>query len=358
MHYVLLLILALVGCGRERIVLSPPSDYEEIKSKVQALTLIAESFDALVESDFASCSLIGDTEDPLINKICQVAQAATVEQQVAMQSSLQAFVDQLTGEIEAINNDLVGHQTNLVTLNAQVTSLLADVSSLDVRLTDVESSIDALENLTASISGVLGGVMESFSIGEENISAGPMYETLLRRVDKRRVNGYAVVYTTSLSLPNNPIDPTNGSPIVTITMTAHGYVAGDVVELSGLGEGSGFSSGDVYGLFTVTNVTINTLNITLPRNATSGTTFGGTVGVLRRYVGAGMMTLWKSGDLSDTVVRTTNLGSRRYNFIIRRVASDFSHDTAEVCWSTGNNAANFTTINSAPEGGDVSIPCY
>lgn len=70
-----------------------------------------------------------------------------------------------------------------------------------------------------------------------------------------------------------------------------------------------------------------------------------------------MSTLWSAGDPSDVAVRITSLGSKRYNFLIRRKGSDISNNTAELCFHKTDSLASFGTINAAPEGGSVNVEC-
>lgn len=354
-------LFVLVGCGGAGGDSSASglgaNDQEEIRIKIEALSLITTQLDTLVRSDFSTCPSNGDTSDPLIRKMCQVAQASTIEAQIQLQNELANAVSAINGELDAINSDLVSHQANFTLINAQLTTLLSDVAGLDSRLSDAEDAIQALQDLTSSITGTLNGTMQAVTIGEENLSAGPVYEILLRRSDKTRINGYVNAYGTSLSVSNNGVDPTNGSSTVTVSTTSnHGLVAGDLVQLLDLTEGSGFSSGDLFGEFTVTAVgSVTTFDITMPRNATSGTAFGGTVGVVRKVIGRGMASIWKTGDASDNAVRVTSAGSKSYNFVIRRLSSDVAK--AEVCYDSTNRSATFATINAAAEGGSGNVVC-
>lgn len=354
-RYVITLTMLLAACGSEQ----QENDLDDINEKIQALSLITGSLDTIVRSDFASCPASGDTSDPLIRKICQVAQAATIELQIELQNQLANAVTAINGELDAINDDLASHQASLLVINASLTSLLADVASLNTRMTSAESAITALQNLTASITSTLNGTMQTVVIGEELVSAGPLYEIVMRRTDKKRFTGYVNAYGSSVSLANNPVATTNGSSTVTITSSAaHGLSVGDLILLADLTEGNGFTSGDVYGEFTVATVpTATTLTISLPRNATSNGSFGGTVGVVKKLNGRGMASLWASGQASDVAVRQTSAGSKTYNFIIRRIASDVSNDTAELCYSKVSATASFATINAAPEGGNATIAC-
>jgi len=354
----LLAIIAfiLTACGSSNSV--SRTELEEIQEKITALSALAGNLDAVVGSDFATCPASGDTADPLIRKICEVAHAATIELQIQLQAEMGTFVTSLQDQIDAANNDLASHQTSLAVINASLTNLQDDIDDLDTRLTSAEAAIIALQNLTSSITGTLNGVMISLSIGEENLGAGPVYESVLRRVDKKRFNGYVESYGSALSLPNDPITAVNGSSTVTVSMTAHGLTVGNVVKITDLTEGRGFTSGDLLGEFEVLSVpTANSFTVQLRRNATSNGSLGGNVGVAQKLNARGMATLWKSGDMSDVVVRQTTAGSKRYNFIIRRLVSDLTNQTAELCYDSTNRAASFATINAASEGGSGNIVC-
>jgi hypothetical protein len=56
-------------------------------------------------------------------------------------------------------------------------------------------------------------------------------------------------------------------------------------------------------------------------------------------------------------VRQTSIGTIPYNYIIRRISTDASNNTAEICYDGTNNSAVFTTINAATAGGLGNIIC-
>ena len=344
----------LFGCG------DAPSngDLNDLRNQVSALQLQTNTLDALVKSDFATCPASGDTSDPLVQKICQIAQASTVEARVELSSQMQNFVSALQVQIDAIANDAGDNSANIALLQAQIANIQSDILTLSSRMTNAENAITALQNLTASINGTVNGVMYALLIGEENLGAGPMYESLLKRVDNKRVNGYEEGIGSEVTVGNNALTATNGSPLVVVSSTAHGLSVNDVVVFTTVTSGRGFSSGHFARDLVVTATTTNTFTVNVGKNATSSGTFGGNAPASYHKVnGRGMSTLWKSLDASDSSVRTTNLGSKRYNFIIRRKASDVTNSTAEVCYDKTNNAATFATINAAPENGLGNVVC-
>lgn len=377
------------ACGTEQVTLpggsNEPVDVTEqiarIDAKITALSVVAGTIEAVINSPYSDCSLADD----LLETICNLAQAAAVEGDVEVLNALGNMVAQLQSQIDADRVDLVAHQASIDAANAAITAqngsiaanaaaiasaqlqldnlesdvddLTDRVDDLETRMDTAEAAIDALEALTAAIGGTLNGVMLALSIGEELVSAGPVYEQVLRRNDKKRINGYVLAYNAYQSFGNNPVTAVNGSSTVTIALTAHGYSNGNIVELDGLAAGRGFLTGHLKGKFTVSGVAANTFQVTLAGTATSGGTLGGTLGVVRKFNGQGMGTLWKSDDASDVAVRQTTAGSFVYNFIIRRIASDLTNDTAELCYDKTNRSATFATINAAPEGGNVNIAC-
>lgn len=426
----------------------------DLKNKVRQISDTTGSLAALIASDYATCPNSGDTSDALIRKICNVAQAATNEARVEMKGQLAVFAQMLQTQIDAVNNNVAnlnstvsGFTSQIASINSQIATINGTLTSLDTRVTSAEAAIVALQALTASITGTLAGNLITLDIGSDNSSAGPLYETVLRRNDRKRFNGYVEALGSPWSLPNAPVTTTNGSANVTVaaqqsaavtisnaspaivTYNAHGLTAGRPIRLSTLGtlpaplspntiyyvvnptannfqlsltvggaaintssagsglhnaalsdiltndrvrltdlaEGNGITSGDLAREYIVvsTSCTAATcatglFTLTLTRTATANGTIGGNAGVAQKIIGRGMATLWKSQDPSDTAVRVSNLGSKRYNFIIRRRASDVSNDTAELCYdktAVTGPTATFATINAAPEGGNASITC-
>lgn len=350
--FIFILTALLVSCGG-----SDPDALEGVKTRVRQLEVISGALDAAINSDFATCANSGNTVDPFINKVCNIAKAAIAEQLVEWKAGLGLLNQSLQGQLDAVNANLVSQQASIDTINSQLSTINTTLTSLDARMTSAESAITALQTLTASINGTLAGNMISLDIGSENVSAGPLYETVLRRNDKKRFNGYVQAYAAAQGFGSSPFTAVSGSVTVTVALTAHGYLAGDIVSLSGLTGSRGFSNGEVYGEFVVQSVATNTFTLLLNTNATANGTFGGSAGSVQKVLGRGMGTLWKSLDASDVAVRVSNLGTKRYNFIIRRRASDASNNTAELCYSNTSNVATFATINAAAEGGAGVIVC-
>lgn len=79
----------------------------------------------------------------------------------------------------------------------------------------------------------------------------------------------------ALPLTFNPFTTTNGSGLVTVKMRSHGLKTGDSVTFSGVVGNNGFSDEAINQTFTVGAAKTDSFEITLPSNANSNGTFGG-----------------------------------------------------------------------------------
>jgi hypothetical protein len=102
----------------------------------------------MILSDFSSCAQSGNSSDPLINRICKVAQASDSEGLVQMKSYLQLFTIQLQERLDYVAKDLTTLYNGVDTSNAAIstiqstlTTIQSSISSLDVRLTDIETQM-------------------------------------------------------------------------------------------------------------------------------------------------------------------------------------------------------------------------
>ena len=82
-------------------------------------------------------------------------------------------------------------------------------------------------------------------------------------------------YTIPVTLGVNPLATTNGSNVITVTQTAHGYTTGNWVYLSGATTIGGIPATDINSNFTITVTGTNTYTITTQGTATSTVTAGG-----------------------------------------------------------------------------------
>ncbi|MEM4379136.1 MAG: hypothetical protein QXL01_00415 [Thermoplasmatales archaeon] len=403
-YLISLFFLVLLSCGtpqegyRRDTRTGDAEGLEELRRKYLEL---AGTLDGLVTSDFKDCSGVGETANVIIQNICKFAQAATSEVRVELANKLAAHVRILQERLDS--GDL-------------------DTISLAVQIGNINNDLAVLKAL-------VNAGMTDVVIAAEVLSAGPLYETLLRRSDKGRINAYVEAYGQQISLGDNPATATNGSSVVTIqtgfaitsvntsadTMTlnnhqlfdteavrfsstgtipaplvgsttyyvcnttantwqvktasdcsgavidltssgsgiisilpVHGLSNGDIVFLSQLSEGRGFASGDLFGEFTVSSATVTSFQITARRNATASGVFGGTIGIMKRVIGRGMSTIATNTDAdnTDTAVRQANLGSKRWNFIVKEFTATHNGELY-VCYSLSSGTASFATINAA-----------
>lgn len=364
----LLSILSLFySCGvnetvHRRTIASPqPSEtdkkIDEIKQEILALQGTQAQLDALVKSDFYTCPLSGDTANVLINTMCKVSQYANNELRVELKGQLAAYTKVLDEQIKGVNDslaaaiaqesaDVTAINATLATINSSITTINTNITALASRMTTAESAIATLQTQVNGAIGAITGAMTTLDIGTENMLAGPLYESILRSTDKSKINAYVEASLANVSLGNNPLSAVNGSYTVTVNMTAHGLLTGDSVYLSKLVGTKGFTNADINGFFVVESTpNADSFTITASRAATSGGAFGSNVGLIRKLTGRGLATIWKTADGADSSVRTTNYGSKNYNFIIK--------SNGDVCYDKTNNAATFTTINA----GGTNITC-
>lgn len=442
--FTLMLILVSCSVGQEQLAVDPnaattttgtgtsadvDAKIKALQDQILALSGTSDLITGLINSDFATCPNSGDTSDALIRKICQVSQAANVEQMIAIKEQLTSVNSALKEKLNAVNDDITAInassssvQSQITSIQSTITTLQGNITTLQGQMTSANSAISALQSLTASISTALAGTMSPLEIGTENVAAGPVYETVLRLADKSRINAYVESYTSTISLANNALTPTNGSATVTVakptatitvtiaspavvTWTAHGFAlrdpvifsttgalptgltagtiyyvsnvvnansfqlsttqggtslntsgtqsgthtgsiglaVNDLVHLSNLTGGSGFTAGDVTGDIRVVTVpSISSFTITLRKNATANTAFGGNIGTMYKVYGRGMGTIWVTANGADTVVRVTTLGTQAYNFAIKA--------TGDICYDTALATQTFANIITSPVG--------
>ena len=128
----------------------------------------------IVLSDFAECSDIGDSADALINKICKVAQAATVEAKIEMKSEISNSIAVLDERLEYAASDLnillekeEDYDDRLNTIEMDLNAIEIDLSTLEVRVVALEGQMtDITEGVcyrSKTISPALNGGLVTFA---------------------------------------------------------------------------------------------------------------------------------------------------------------------------------------------------
>lgn len=385
----LFILMFIISCGSNDVRINKRVEDNDTKTKVLALQ---DQINSLLESDFKTCSGLGETSDLIVKNICKIAQAATNETRVELIGILGQVVSDLQKQINSTSSDLSSVYSQIETLNSQLSSLLA-VSSAGFFVAEV---------------------------GSELVSAGPVRESVLMKQDRSIVNAYVESRSTTMSIPNNGVTAVNASSTVTVTKSTStvtvsvaspavvtwtanpwsnkdpvmfsstgalptglsvntvyyvknktvntfelsltpggasinttgtqsgthsgslGVVAGDLIALSDIAAGRGFTIGDMTKEYRVATATTASLTLVLNRNATSSGTFGSSWGTMVKINGRGMSTAWQLANGSDLAVRTTSLSTRLYNFIIKVDASK-----GYLCYDTTDGNATFATINAA-----------
>lgn len=373
---VLFVFFSLFACGGETSYednRTHQSPYDNLRNQ---LIQLQSELAAIVASDYASCS---GSLSAAAQNICKIAQAATVESQVEMRGELNQLATELESRIlagsyddEEIRDRVDTLETNFNTLSGAWERIYGDVfpntspagptpTESDCRTAAANASVmeclvvqgDAIATLQSAVSvlsGAVNGTMSIVEVGSENVLAGPVYEQMVRLGDKSKINAYTDGLSAPLTVGNNPIDPTNGSPNVVITSTAHGLTAGDKVDLEDCSSGAGFTWQHLRNKFEVLAApapTANTFAINLGKNATNSSNFGGSLCIVRKFTGAGMSTVWVSADPSDAAVRKTTGGTKSYNFIIKKGLTGGGATEGYVCYDQTNRSATYATINAA-----------
>jgi hypothetical protein len=265
---------------------------QDLESQMASLRNISSSIEALIYSDFASCSGV-NVQDPLIQKMCNVAQASTVEARVELKTQLAAFSDALNNQLEALEEDIADLKNgNVPSIEAQIANISSTISSLQSQINTAASSISTLQSvvdnlviLTSSISGTLSGTVQEVLVGEGSSYGGPLFESLLRKADHSQILAYVSGESTYISLPSNPITTSAGSNLITVNKSSisftatnsgsgllinsasHGFANNDPVMFGSTGTlPSGLNINTVYYIKSATN---DTFQVSLTKGGSS-----------------------------------------------------------------------------------------
>lgn len=377
---IFVLSLIAVGCGTQEY--NPPtgdvpSDEDrisELETKILALSGTQSQINNLIMSDWSSCVTSGpDTLTTLQQNICRIAQAATVEAKAQLKGELATLIAANQEKLINVQNALDSSSGDIASLQAQITSVSNSLSTLTTQVntntTNISTLTASVASINSQISAVINGAMLEITIGVENLSAGPLYESVLRNPGRSRITAYIDSVDANKTISNNGVSTTNGSSTVVISSNSHGYNVGNLVKLNGLNATNGLSSAVLNDQYVITAVTTNTFTITVPVNATSNGAGGGNAGYVARVNGRGLGRAWQASDGETSL--TTTFSLRPYNFLVTGSATTFgaspggsspftwvNNSTAVgsgwVCYSITNRSASAATI----KGGGSDIRCY
>lgn len=347
----------------------------------------------LVLSDWASCTQGGaDGISAFQRNICRIAQAATAEQALKWRAvladfsastekelkDLQDYVDTLpaSADVTQLKTDLWGTGTSCATATAgsvcsRLTTAESNITSLQSTVAthtgQISTLISDVATINSQISAVINGAMLEITVGAENLSAGPLYEAVLRNPARSRLTSYIEALDANIVVANNGCSATNGSPTVVITAT-NSFAIGNVVKLNGFSSCRGIPASSMNDSVVVTAVTATTFTFTASSNATSSGTGGGANAYAQRVNGRGLGMAWQTSDAEQLL--TTTFSNKPYKFLMTGPATVFtvnpggtlpsgwgtpaSPGVGFLCYDIANRSATAANIKA----GGASVRCY
>ena len=389
------------SCGRQESEETPaqqePSELDRLNEQLFNLQGTVSQINALVLSDWSSCVQGGaDNITAFQRNICRIAQAATAEQALKWRGVLSDFASQTERELQdlqtlvdalpsgsdvnQIKSDLYGTGSSCATATAG--SLCVRLNTAEANITSLQSSvathtgqintlISDVATINSQIAAVINGAMLEITIGQENLAAGPLFESVLRNPGRSRITAYIESVDPNVSVANNGCSATNGSPTLTVTTSAaHGLTAGNVVKLGGFTACRGWTSAQLNDQYVVvTAPTTTTFTVTLSTNATSGGTGGGSNAYVQNIKGRGLGRAWQTSD--NEVLLSTTGNNKPYSFLVTGAATVFAASpggtvpftwvngstpvgSGWVCYDISNRSATAVQIKT----GGSSVRCY
>ncbi len=172
-----------------------------------------------------------------------------------------------------------------ITSTSRVYSVTAGSNTVQVRQVDhglVSGAVVTLSGNTDAIAGIPAGDLNG--------------DFVITVIDDDHFTFTAATAASAATLAATPYATTMGSPVVTVTQNAHGYVVGEAVTLSGNTDAVNFTSAnDINGTFIIESVTANTYTVRMAVNAAA----------TNATAGAGTITTLDQDGSAGTVVSTT-----------------------------------------------------
>ena len=365
--------LCTLSCGQQdKVGDKAPSATSDssLQALKQGFLALQGQLQALVQSDFATCSGANVQASSLVKTICQVAQAATAEARVELKDSLNTLANSLNAKLNSTQVDVntlssswqqiygapfpatTGAQTPTVAdcqANNSKASLVQCMVVTAGQISTINTQITSINSQLATLGSTIAGVPTEVLIGSENASLGPVYESVIRVGSGTQINAFADGNGAAITVSSNPLNGTDGSTTVTITAT-NTLANGNYVKLQGCSAGRGLTNEQLYGTFTVSSVTSSAFNITVAQALQSswwGTAFGGSGCIIQPYTGSGMATIWTAPTSADAAVRTTSQGSSAHNWVVMKPASGTFSGQGLVCYDKVVPLQTFANIATA-----------
>lgn len=372
----LAVVCALISCGEIDKLKDEPDQKKENKKTADAgpkdeLAVLSQEIAQLsdkqnvlanfIESDF-NCLAADVNANLLIRRLCKILNDSALDTKTEIELMLKSYADQMGAELTLIQSDVAyikeqlstqgasidAIQAQLRELSALLTQLRTSLFDLTLRMTSVESALSALQSAIHALSNKLGSSLEAIKIGQENLNAGPVYESVLRRIDKSSLTAFASNWGPPLLLASlNPIGVSKGSDLAHFSSGGENLQPGDVVNLSKCEAGASFSATDLAGDFSVVSVktvgkdTEFNLRLKVVKQSPGNASIGGKTCEAKKLLGRGLTEIWNASMGTDKEVRSTTVSSLKYNYIVHKIGQDFF-----ICYSHKEAEANFVTLST------------
>lgn len=210
------LVFMTVSCGTAT-VSRRHTPLELLRQQILQLQGTIGQINSFIAGDFTDCVL---TLPAFERKVCEIAQTATAEQQVEFFGQLQVvvktFQDELYG-VDCLDSVAVGCpvagsilaraddlETDITSLLADVATLQATTSTLASRLDNFNGSGDSIETVLADLEAELdtltstvtqGDIYQTHFVCHDNANVGPIFEPVLFTGDQQKL--FAYINTTT-----------------------------------------------------------------------------------------------------------------------------------------------------------------
>ena len=118
---------------------SQQDQLNSLNSQVQGLVSMEGQLNGLAQSEYADCTDTGDLTNPLVQKICVIAQGATAELQTQLLAQLGTMSENLESQIEQVQTDL---SNEAVALSTRIDTVSSEIATINSSLTEFNCTDD------------------------------------------------------------------------------------------------------------------------------------------------------------------------------------------------------------------------